>query len=216
MEDVPDDALADVAYGLFETMLNAELQNLGKPLFRLVEEGEDFREDFDAIFELFSSEYPQLGTSLINRFGSTDRIYTLIQEGEGVVPTRTTQMYWIVQDGPGFKPGDIDEERVGKWLIFLEEDSVDEMWGLIRDATFDGRLGISSKVSTKKPNPESRDNRLVIYVYTANWEDEEDVMRIREELRRLGVEQRIGYKRNIETYQGEYSDKGKKVTFYSA
>ena len=57
---------------------------------------------------------------------------------------------------------------------------------------------------------------MVIYVHTADWEDEDDVMRIREVLRSLGVEQRIGYKRNIETFQGEYSEKGKKVTYYSA
>jgi hypothetical protein len=39
---------------------------------------------------------------------------------------------------------------------------------------------------------------------------------VREVLRELGVVQRIGYKRNIETFEGEYSDRGKKVTFYSA
>jgi len=48
------------------------------------------------------------------------------------------------------------------------------------------------------------------------WEDEADVMRVREELRRIGITDRIGYKRNIETFKGEYSAKGKKVTFYSA
>jgi nuclear transport factor 2 (NTF2) superfamily protein len=71
-------------------------------------------------------------------------------------------------------------------------------------------------VSTARPNPDSRDNRKVIYVYTADWQDEADVMRVRERLRELGFVDRLGYKRNIETYKGEYSEKGKKVTFYSA
>ena len=77
-------------------------------------------------------------------------------------------------------------------------------------------LGISAKVSTSKPNPESRDNRKVIYVYTKNWADETDVMRVRENLRTLGFTERIGYKRNIETFAGEYAKKGKRVTYYSA
>jgi hypothetical protein len=53
-------------------------------------------------------------------------------------------------------------------------------------------------------------------VYTADWQDEAEVMRVREEIRALGVEDRIGYKRNIETFRGEYSKKGKRVTYYSA
>jgi nuclear transport factor 2 (NTF2) superfamily protein len=71
-------------------------------------------------------------------------------------------------------------------------------------------------VSTAKPNPDSRDNMKVIYVYTADWRDEPEVMRIRERLRQLGFTDRLGYKRNIETFKGEYSAKGKRVTFYSA
>ena len=98
----------------------------------------------------------------------------------------------------------------------MEKADIDEIWRKIRDATAAGRLGISARVSTAKENPDSRDERAVIYVNTADWEDEEDVMRIREVLRELGVEQRIGYKRNIETYHGEYSEGGKKVTYYSA
>jgi nuclear transport factor 2 (NTF2) superfamily protein len=77
-------------------------------------------------------------------------------------------------------------------------------------------LGISAKVSTSKPNPESRDNRKVIYIYTKDWADEADVMRVREKLRTLGFSERIGYKRNIETFAGQYAKKGKRVTYYSA
>jgi len=86
----------------------------------------------------------------------------------------------------------------------------------VRDATCRGELGISSKVSTARPDPDSRDERKVIYVYTRDWRDEADVMRVREKLRELGFTERIGYKRNIETYRGEYSERGKKVTYYSA
>ena len=215
-EQEDTEALSDVAYGLFEVLLNRGLRSRGPYLFTLVEQGSDFRADFDTIFEGFRSEYPPLADALIRRFGSTDAIYARFRDGEGVTPSRTSLMYWIVQDAPGSAPGQMDDEKVGKWLIFLEEDQVDEGWGKVRDDTCAGLLGVSAKVSTAKPNPESRDRRKVIYVYTKDWADEADVMRVRERLRERGFTERIGYKRNIETFRGEYSQKGKKVTFYSA
>ena len=93
---------------------------------------------------------------------------------------------------------------------------MDAAWTKVRNATVSLELGISAKVSTAKPNPDSRDNRKVIYVYTKDWADESDVMRVREKLRELGFADRIGYKRNIETFAGEYAKKGKRVTYYSA
>lgn len=216
MNEVDPDALADVAYGLFEHMLNIELRDQGYYLFDLVEGGSDFKEMFLAIFEKFSSEYPQLAEALIHRFRSPDTIYQLIGEGEGVIPSKTIRMYWIVQDAPDVSPEAIEDELAGKWLIFLPPEDVDEAWIKVRNATCKRELGISAKVSCAKPNPDSRDNMKVIYVYTPDWRDEEDVMRVRERLRELGFVDRIGYKRNIETFKGEYSQRGKRVTFYSA
>lgn len=216
MEKVSPDELVDVAYGLFEVMLNSELRAFGPYLFELVEEGSDFEPLFTSIFLKFSEEYPELGDALIQRFGSPGAIYQSICEGEGVVPSKTTRMYWIVQDAPGVRPDAIEDELAGKWLIFLPPDDVDAAWITVRDATCRNELGISAKVSTAKPNPDSRDNTKVIYVYTPDWRDEGEVMRVRERLRELGFTDRLGYKRNIETFKGEYSQKGKRVTFYSA
>ncbi len=216
MKNAAPDALADVAYGLFEHILNKGLETKGQYLFIRVERHCDFKDDFIEIFQEFSEEYPQLAEALIMRFGSADAIYQMIISGEGVIPSRTTQMYWIVQDAPDSRPDAIEDELAGKWLIFLPADQVDEAWIVVRDATVDDELGISTKVSTAKENPESRDNNKVIYVYTKDWRDEGDVMRVRERLRDLGFTDRIGYKRNIETFRGEYSQKGKRVTYYSA
>ena len=216
MEKIDPGALADVAYGLFEVTLNAGLRARGPSLFELVEGGIDFEAQFFEIFEKFCCDYPQLGEALITRSGSPGVIYQAILAGEGVIPSRTTRMYWIVQDAPDVKPDAMEDELAGKWLIFLPPERVDEAWILVRNATFRNELGISAKVSTAKPNPDSRDSMKVIYVYTPDWRDEQEVMRVRERLRDLGFTDRIGYKRNIETYKGEYSQKGKRVTFYSA
>ena len=215
--EVDLEALDDVAYGIFEHLLNRRLLAQGKYLYALVENGIDFRDDLGAIFEVFTTEYPQLAAAMLSHFSDLDKVYIMLRDGEGVIPTKTTQMYWIVLDAPGSTPEAIEDENAGKWLIFQEPDQVDTAWKRIRDETVLGNLGISAKVSTAKPNPaDSRDNRKVIYIYTKDWADEEDVMRVRENLRRLGFTDRMGYKRNIETFAGEYAKKGKRVTYYSA
>jgi hypothetical protein len=216
MVEADPEALADVAYGIFEHLLNRGLQAQGRFLYAQVEGGVDFRAELDAIFDTFRNEYPQLAEAMLARFSSIDTIYRMLCEGEGVIPLKTTQMYWIVLDAPGSAPEAIEDEAAGKWLIFQEPDLVDAAWKKVRDATVALELGISAKVSTAKPNPDSRDNRKVIYVYTRDWADEADVMRVRERLRELGFVDRIGYKRNIETFAGEYAKRGKRVTYYSA
>jgi len=216
MAEADPEALADVAYGIFEHLLNRGFQTQGKYLYVLVESGTDFKADLTVIFEKFGQEYPQLADAMLARFSDVDTIYRMLCEGEGVLPSKTSQMYWIVLDAPGSAPEAIEDENAGKWLIFQEPDGVDAAWKKVRDATVSLDLGISAKVSTAKPNPESRDNRKVIYVYTKDWADEADVMRVREKLRELGFVDRIGYKRNIETFAGEYAKKGKRVTYYSA
>ncbi|MDD1677036.1 MAG: DUF1917 domain-containing protein [Methanomicrobiales archaeon] len=216
MQDARPEQIADIAYGIFEILLNKELRLRGPDLFELVEKREDFRSLFDEIFQKFSTEYPDLAHALTEKFSNTLAIYDLLRAGEGVIPTKTTQMYWIIQDAPGMLPAEVDDELAGKWLIFLEGDRVDEAWKKVREATVKGELGISAKVSTAKLNPDSRDDRKVIYVYTKDWRDEADVMRVRENLRAIGFVDRIGYKRNIETFRGEYSKKGKRITYYSA
>lgn len=216
MAEADPEALADVAYGIFEHLLNRDLRAKDKYLFALVERGLDFSADFILIFEKFRNEYPQLAEAMLLRFSDPETIYSMLCNGEGVLPSKTSQMYWIVLDAPGSAPEAIEDENAGKWLIFQEPDQVDTSWKKVRDATVAGELGISAKVSTAKPNPDSRDNRKVIYVYTKDWADETDVMRVRKKLRELGFVDRIGYKRNLETFAGEYAKKGKRVTYYAA
>ena len=216
MNAAETDELTDSAYAIFEFFFRSQLHNRKKSLSHIVESGEDFKEDFDEIYAEFSGLYPEIVDILIRLFHSPEEIYQMIREGEGVIPSRTFQARWIEQDSPHISESAANIERAGKWLVFLPPEDVDEIWRRIRDLTWEGELGISAKVSTAKPDPDARDERKVIYVYTADWEDEPDVMRVREELRRIGINDRIGYKRNIETFKGEYSARGKKVTFYSA
>lgn len=220
-EDAEIESLSDAAYGIFEIFLNRGLKERGRYLFERVESNEDFFADFKSIFLEFERDYGMLADALTENFESVEALYENFRAGEGVIPSKTHRMYWIVQDAPEktaspAPAGPDEDDKGGKWLIFADAAEADELWRKIRDATAANDLGIWAKVSTAKALPESDDNRVVIYVSTADWSDEKDVMEIREKLRALGVEKRIGYKRNIETYQGEYSEGGKKVTYYSA
>ena len=97
--------------------------------------------------------------------------------------------------------------RSGKWLVFVSPNYVDNAWEPIRLATEAGRLGPEAKVSTAlpsplAPNPQTR----VICVYTYDWTDETDVMRVREELRALGNKRTISYKTDADTRDGRLQD----------
>ncbi len=73
--------------------------------------------------------------------------------------------------------------------------NVDEGWAKIKGAVEEGKLGSSARVATAKPNPlagKSKAHITCVYIY--DWTDEEDVRRIREELRKLGITHKTPYK----------------------
>jgi hypothetical protein len=83
---------------------------------------------------------------------------------------------------------------------------VDAVWHDIRQATERGELGSTAKVSTAKPNPNANDpSEKVICVFTYDYTDEEDVRRIRQVLRRLGITHKIPYKADEDTFDGRYT-----------
>ncbi len=123
-------------------------------------------------------------------------------------PSRVTEVSWLYAEnlkGNYPKP----TVRSGKWLLFVPNDEIDEVWMRVKEATEAGRLGGDSKVSTAKPNPNSADpSHNVICVYTYDSDDESDVMRVREELRGLGFVNEIPYKTDEATLSGTYRNRG--------
>ncbi len=102
--------------------------------------------------------------------------------------------------------------RVGKWLIRVTCQQVDYCWGVVRQATQEGSLGIGAKVSTDWGN--SNDpaepggwNGHVICVYTSNLEDKQDVLRVARRLQEIDAirTQQISYKPDVLTYAGYYA-----------
>jgi hypothetical protein len=129
---------------------------------------------------------------------------------EDLRPSQVTDVFWLSarrEEGEYPKHSQLG----GKWLIFVPMDQVDAVWETIKQATRVGMLGGSAKVATAKPNPNaSNSDEKVICVYTYDWTDQEDVRRIRENLRQLGITRKIPYKADKETETGSYANRGQK------
>lgn len=124
------------------------------------------------------------------------------------IPSNVSNVYWLFAER---EIGDYpcDTSRSGKWLIFVPEDNVDEVWAIIKQATEKGLLGQCSKVSTAKPNSNATSKATkVICVYTYDWTDTQDLKQVRQSLRDLGITQKIAYKTNLDTQAGRYSVSG--------
>jgi len=93
------------------------------------------------------------------------------------------------------------KELVGKWLIHDNEPDIDDTWFLIGSATIKGILGSASKVSTAL----SRKKQYVICIYTENYLDVDDIMRVRFSLFDLGFQRVLYYKPDIYTLLGIYA-----------
>lgn len=73
----------------------------------------------------------------------------------------------------------------GKWMLFPSVDKVDMMWTTVCKAVLDGRLGCSAKVATDDGDPNSK-SRLIC-IYTTDFSNINDVKRILEQIKRLGL-----------------------------
>jgi len=124
-------------------------------------------------------------------------------------PSQVTKVYWISAVRRNGSPYPVPSFKSGKWLIFVPNEQVDAVWSKIKKATEEGLLGDSSKVATSKPNPNAVSaDKKVICVYSYDWTDYDDVMRIRAELRNLGINWKISYKSDADTASDKYSVKG--------
>ena len=118
-------------------------------------------------------------------------------------------------------------QHSGKWLIFRETGrAIDNAWAVVRRATESGQLGPAAKVSTKVSTM-SRHGQIhlrglshmikqhVICVYTYDSTDEDDAMRVRIRLNRLGFNEELAYKTDQATRDREYTYmSGKRVSLW--
>lgn len=126
-------------------------------------------------------------------------------------PMSVTDEWWVYARRKGrVRP---PTERSGKWLVFVDRSSANQLWESIAEATTEGRLGSSAKCGTARANPHAVDpSQTVICVYTPDFDDRDDVNRVRESLRTLGIVWKIPYKLDATTLAGRYAVRGDRNT----
>ncbi|XP_041361593.1 UPF0696 protein C11orf68 homolog isoform X2 [Gigantopelta aegis] len=92
----------------------------------------------------------------------------------------------------------------GKWLVYRDIRKIDAVWMTIANAVVANKLGQAAKVSCRDSETSDNGNH-VICVYTKDFTDEDDVMRVELMLRQLGVTGRLMYKPDIYTTLGIYA-----------
>ena len=123
------------------------------------------------------------------------------------LPSQIKSDYWVHTAHPN--PTNDWTDRSGKWLIFVPFKQLDERWAVIAKETEAGRLGIAAKAATAKPNELSKNKWVkVICVYTYDSGDQQDVMRVRNHLRKLGFVKKLPYKTDQSTSEGHYRASG--------
>ena len=97
--------------------------------------------------------------------------------------------------------------RVGKWQLFVSAGIHDDVWQSVLVALCEGRLGCAAK--TAPPEADQRMSAVVI-VYTRDWEDRSDVLRVALELlsKIVPKTKTLCYKTDAHTIAGVYADDG--------
>lgn len=87
----------------------------------------------------------------------------------------------------------LEVKSKGKWLSFIPIEYADSVWKKIDLSTKEGKLGFHSKMSSPIISNHSGKMVCVLCVYTYDWHDSKDILRVREELRNLGFIKKIKY-----------------------
>jgi hypothetical protein len=141
---------------------------------------------------------------------SPSKTVTIAKFTQSGKPTEVVNAFWIAANYSGkMKKA---TARTGKWLMFVAEKYADNTWENVRNAVEAGSLWKTAKISTAL----GRERGYVLCVYTYDYEDVDDVMRIRETLRQLGFKRPISYKTDEQTADGAYSDSVAGIAKYQA
>lgn len=113
-----------------------------------------------------------------------------------LLPSKTTDRYWIQLWAPDATPGG---PHVGKWIVTIDEADLDNAWEEISMALCKGLLGPSAKARTAQHDPSmERAGKTVICVYTYDSRDHKDRARVAKMLNNLGF-QDIRYRTDAQT-----------------
>ena len=88
---------------------------------------------------------------------------------------------------------------VGKWMLFIQTENIDEAWSKVAQKTWCGKLGVSAKVAPR--NFDAAFQAHLVCVYTKDFNDIGDVLRVWEALEAMGLPS-TAYKPDCLTHLG--------------
>jgi len=131
----------------------------------------------------------------------------IFYNNQNIPPSEEFHQHWLFSFSKKKRiNATFDEKLMGKWVIFREANKIDALWSQIKMLTEKDKLGFQAKVSTKRYDPKFPTGRHVIIVFTKDYTDKDELTQTREELRRIGVTEEIGYKLDTTTAQGIYGE----------
>lgn len=157
-----------------------------------------------------------LGRDLLQE-AQTRRIKIRAKGGAGVSRT-------LMQEGKDLKKrlANLAKQSnvlTGKWMLFETANNVNEVWRSVAEETIGNRLGSAAKVATDEGTGSTR----LICVYTKDFNDTDDVLRVLRELDDMGFVDRkkgIYYKADVYTHLDIFSnnagDYGLQASMYSS
>ncbi|KAJ5624142.1 hypothetical protein N7510_000451 [Penicillium lagena] len=127
-----------------------------------------------------SSELVRRGTELLREYEDESASLRAALDASGAKTTAPlTRKLNVLRRGLETNIASVARETrtlCGKWMLFPTVDRVDSVWSTVVQAMEDGRLGDTAKVA---PDDGSGGGQArLICVYTANYEDKEDVKRV--------------------------------------
>lgn len=119
-----------------------------------------------------------------------------------IKPSEITERYWVYET---IHFSFHSTHHTGKWLIAVPLEALDETWEKVSEALRAGRLGPAAKAATAMFNKTQVDyKKKMIVVYVDDYKLEEKTKKVLKALRKLGIKQRMRFKRDIETLIGIY------------
>lgn len=125
------------------------------------------------------------------------------------------EMYWLWAQNNKYNEEDVNDAKVGKWMLFLSKGQVNAVWDKIKEAITNGDLW-HSKVSTT--SPDSNESHAIM-IYTKDYTDLNDVIDVLNFLESSGIKPpgaTIRYKTDQQTSAGIYSGGKQKPWIYAS
>lgn len=108
-----------------------------------------------------------------------------------IYPTKETKRCFlesVISDEFQFNWRENNHTNNGKWFFHVSPEHVDEIWEVIHNATFEGKLGHESKVSTNHPDNEyltKKDGLYCIFIYNQDSENLDEIKQSLAKLRKV-------------------------------